>query len=234
MGRVHKIYGIIYLLTNRVNNKKYIGQTTQMIEDRWKGHLGKAKNKPVLVIDFAIRKYGKENFTLKLVRNCYWRCSNKVSQESLNRWEDYYIKKLKTKINQWGYNVKDGGSHGKHSRETKNRIGSKSFGRKWFNLGKHLSLETRNKISESNLGKNLSEETKRKISIGMSGRVLTRNHRRMISKSREGKTHTEETKKKISKSNQGKHFDNGMKGKHHSEKTKKKMSKSLRKIFHQP
>ena len=37
--------GYIYLIENDVNNKKYVGLTTQTIDKRWKQHLNASKYK---------------------------------------------------------------------------------------------------------------------------------------------------------------------------------------------
>ena len=71
-------------------------------------------------------------------------------------------------------------------------------------------------------GKHLSEETKKKMSEAKKGRTFTEEHRRKMSEARKGENHplfghhhSEESRRKISEAK---------KGKHHSEETKKKMS----------
>ena len=58
----------IYKITNIQNNKAYIGQTIRPIEQRFKRHLSDALNN-ILDTHFAraIRKYGKENFSLEII-----------------------------------------------------------------------------------------------------------------------------------------------------------------------
>ena len=48
--------GIIYKITNKVNNKSYIGQTRQSIQFRWNKHINK---KDKTYFHNAIQKYGK-------------------------------------------------------------------------------------------------------------------------------------------------------------------------------
>ena len=52
--------GYIYLITNLLNNKKYIGKTTQSIEERWQEHIYDSKRKKCETRPLyrAIRKYG--------------------------------------------------------------------------------------------------------------------------------------------------------------------------------
>jgi len=58
----------VYKITNKVNNKVYIGQSIRPIEERFNRHISDAVNH-VLDTHFAraIRKYGKENFTIELI-----------------------------------------------------------------------------------------------------------------------------------------------------------------------
>lgn len=55
-------YGVVYLIINRVNNKKYIGITTRDISDRFKEHC-----KADSYIGRAIRKYGENNFSIQMI-----------------------------------------------------------------------------------------------------------------------------------------------------------------------
>ena len=76
--------GYIYLVTNLINSKKYIGQTTLTVQERWNRHLYDAFAK---YDDFyfhkAIRKYGKENFKVEEICQC--------PNEELDEKEIYYI-----------------------------------------------------------------------------------------------------------------------------------------------
>ena len=76
--------------------------------------------------------------------------------------------------------------------------------------GKHLSKETKRKISESNKGKHHTEETKRKISEANKGinkgKKLTEEHKQKLKDNHVGmlnKHHTDESRQKISKSRTG-------------------------------
>lgn len=98
--------GYIYLVTNLINSKKYIGQTTLTVQERWNRHLYDAFAK---YDDFyfhkAIRKYGKENFKVEEICQC--------PNEELDEKEIYYINYYKTYyIYKQGYNLTRGGSGG--------------------------------------------------------------------------------------------------------------------------
>lgn len=90
--------GYIYKITNKINGKSYIGQTSTPINVRMYKHYSNAKN-AITGIDFAIQKYGKENFEVQQVCEC--------PDECLNDQERYYIHYYDTYQN--GYNLTIGG-----------------------------------------------------------------------------------------------------------------------------
>ena len=96
---MNKISGI-YLITNRVNNKQYIGQSVN-IYYRWKQYKYNYKTGNSLLYK-DMQQYGFENFEFKIIEKCH------VSL--LNEKEKYYIKKYNTLIPN-GYNQNKGG-HG--------------------------------------------------------------------------------------------------------------------------
>jgi group I intron endonuclease len=57
--------GYIYLITNLVTGKKYIGCTTVSLKRRWAQHLSSARKGSSMAIHRAIRKYGVGNFEIK-------------------------------------------------------------------------------------------------------------------------------------------------------------------------
>ena len=106
-----------------------------------------------------------------------------------------------------GYNNKEGGSHGKYSKETKEKM-------------------SENKKGENNpmYGKRLTEEHKRKLRESRKGVKLTKEHIEQLIKSKKGKPLSQEHRDKISKANTGE--NNGFYGKHHTEETRQKMSEA--------
>lgn len=93
--------GIIYKITNKVNNKSYIGQTRYSLEFRWRQHQHKKDN---TYFHNAIKKYGADNFELSVLEEC--------DVEQLNSREIFYIAKYNTF--QEGYNLTIGGE-GNHT-----------------------------------------------------------------------------------------------------------------------
>lgn len=60
--------GFIYVITNSVNGKQYVGQTIRTINQRWRDHLRKQKyNKDNQYLYTAMHKYGKDNFSIKQI-----------------------------------------------------------------------------------------------------------------------------------------------------------------------
>lgn len=174
-----KPYGIIYLITNLVNEKKYVGQTIQGLEKRWKQHIliSKYSDYP-LYLD--MREYDINNFIIKQICEC-------ENQDELNNKEIYYIIEYDTIIDHHkGYNMNYGGKqNGKPSEETRKRMSASGKGRKF-------TEEHKRKIGESNIGKNLgkhpSDETKRKMHESHSGKnnywygkKLSEAHKRKLS-----------------------------------------------------
>ena len=73
------MYGYIYLTTNLINNKKYIGRkiSSKFLENKYLGS--------GIGLKRAVKKYGKENFSVKLIEEC-------DNYDSLVERETYWIK----------------------------------------------------------------------------------------------------------------------------------------------
>ena len=89
--------GFIYVITNDVNGKQYVGKTTDTIEIRYKKHLeeykrSRCEKRPLYL---AMNKYGLEHFSVKQLEEC--------ELDILNSREQYWIKELNTFHN--GYNA---------------------------------------------------------------------------------------------------------------------------------
>jgi group I intron endonuclease len=212
----------IYCITNKINGKKYIGQSWD-IERRWKRHRSNVKKPNDVHLYSAFTKYGIENFSFEVIREVK---ENAITQILLDCYEDKYIKQFDTLDRNKGYNKRTGGSYGRLSEETKlkmseaqkgnkNWLGHKhteetklkiSAGNKGKNVGKSASEETREKMSESQKGRHHSEETKRKIGESHRGekncnygKSLPKKTKQKMSESRKGKKLSEETKRKLGK-----------------------------------
>lgn len=101
--------GLIYKYTNIINNKTYIGQTRQSLEERHKKHLQQSKNNPIDCFHRAIKKYGIENFTKEIVED-------DIPNDKLNEREIYWISYFDSYyISGRGYNMTKGGQWGDFS-----------------------------------------------------------------------------------------------------------------------
>ena len=91
----------IYKITNKINNKIYIGQTTKTIALRWQRHYTDAlNNRTNTKFARAIRKYGKDNFIIEEIDIAQ-------NKEELNQKEIYWINYYNSILE--GYNSVDGG-----------------------------------------------------------------------------------------------------------------------------
>ncbi len=143
----HKIYGRIYIISNKKNSKLYVGQTTSRNSRiRFYAHasrLGTANS----AIRFAMRKYGSDCFSIKDVYLAF-------TKDGLDRAEIELISCLNT-LSPKGYNLREGGANGKHSMATRKKISARQVGRV-------VSAETRAKISATLIGVPHSDEWFRK------------------------------------------------------------------------
>lgn len=57
--------GYIYKITNNINQKIYIGKTSQSIDKRFRSHINNARNHINRYLYDAMNKYGYENFTIE-------------------------------------------------------------------------------------------------------------------------------------------------------------------------
>ena len=190
---------LIYKITNIINSKIYIGQTIRTLDIRINEHL-KDSNKNNYPLYRAIRKYGWNNFKVEII-------DVDTTQEELNSKEIYWIKEFNCIVPN-GYNIKGGGSNGKHHEETKAKL-------RLAHIGKHHTEESKAKMSKAWEGRIVSEETKAKMRLATTGKHLSEEAKAKISALQIGRKLTEETKAKMRLAKTGKK---------RSEETKKKIS----------
>lgn len=139
----------IYKITNKVNNKFYVGVTKSKY--RFSSHMSVAKtkniNRPLLN---AIRKYGRDNFLYEILETgTNYEYGYKVR-------EPFFIKKLKP-----NYNLTSGGDGVRDyvmPKKIRDLIAKK-------NTGKKRTLETRQRISNALKGMVIPEEARKNMSI---------------------------------------------------------------------
>lgn len=137
-------FGVIYKITNTINNKLYIGQSVDL-RTRTRLHEEIGFNKNDKQYDHplyrAIRKYGITNFKIEIIEHC-------SSLDELNEREIYYIATLDTIIDHGkGYNLEYGGYNGLKSEYTKAKMrisnsgkNSPSYGRKGKNALRAIKI----------------------------------------------------------------------------------------------
>lgn len=203
--------GCIYLLTNIVNGKQYVGQTTQGLKHRCAQHLCDAKRKRRQPITQAINKYGSANFTVEQLHLV----NSKDPLRDLNLLEPHYIVLYDT-LAPGGYNLEGGGKNkGALHEQTKAKLRVINTGNQYAKGAKRSEefkrqLGERKKGNQNCKGKLLSPERKAALSALRKGKPLSLEHRANLSTSHKesyqngyihplkGKSPSEETRRKIS------------------------------------
>ena len=164
---------IIYLLTNKVNSKVYIGVTNNYTK-RMREHKGTYNN---YLISKAIKKHGWNNFNSQIL------LETEDAEFAYKVAESSFIQQYQSNNPEKGYNLTEGGQGTlgfSPTPETRQRMREKK-------LGKKLTTEHIQKISKSALGRTFTKETKNKISNKLKG-----------NKNFQGKTFTDEVKQILS------------------------------------
>lgn len=132
----------VYMHTNKINGKKYVGITSIEPRKRWRNGWGYYSNTFFMS---AIKKYGWDNFEHKVL-------FVDLDLETACAIEKDLIAKYKTCDRKYGYNRSTGGEQPAEGHTYK------------------ASEETRKRISESNKGIRRSDEARARISAGKKGK----------------------------------------------------------------
>lgn len=217
---------VIYQIENKINNKKYIGQSTDYMR-RYKKHIYNAKNGVQKRLYDSIRKYGSENFEISIICEC-------KDKNDMNLKEAYYIKEYDT-LHPNGYNMSDGGEGGYtlskwsdedkkelYKRQSESRKGQKRTKEQKENMSKSAKLRVEQMTQEEKdiFSKKVSNTCKEK---GIRPPEYT------IFKKGEGGfygTHSDISKKKISEFRSGKSYEE-IYGSEKAKDIKEQKSKSM-------
>lgn len=99
--------GTIYCITNKINGKKYVGQTIRDLAVRFNEHCFDDRSNSK--IHQAIKKYGWQNFKCEVLEE--------LEPEELDERERYYIKEWNLQDDKYGYNILSGGQIEKPSKK---------------------------------------------------------------------------------------------------------------------
>lgn len=153
---------VVYEHKNKLNNKRYIGITSQKVKERWKRGSSYSKNTKIYK---AIQKYGWDGFEhIILFEN--------LTQKEAEQKEIELIKAYKTTEDKYGYNIQNGGnSNGKFTQETKDKISKSKKGKKMSNYTKKKMSESRKGKLHWNYGKKTNAQTIEKMKKSHIGQV---------------------------------------------------------------
>ena len=192
--------GSIYMITNRVNLKRYVGLTRKTVGQRFKDHLTTARAGRGWALHRAIRKHGEENFSIEeIVR---------AEKHLLPDLEKHYIKLFGTGTEEGhGYNVADGGTVGGVP-YTEARRQKLSASLRAAYVKKPLTPEYSELMAAKRRGKpahnkgvrgviKASAETRAKLVAVRTGRVCPESTREKIRASLMGHPVSEETRSKL-------------------------------------
>lgn len=183
----------VYVLTNTINGKKYVGISYNP-EKRCGSHI-----KGSYRIGTAIRKHGWDNFHKEIIAVSDRTGALLIEKET--------CEKLNT-LHPNGYNLCAGGkgqirigfsdqTRKKLSCSLKGKIKTpehlENIGK--AQRGKTLSEEHKAALRKSRANQVITEESNKKRSITLTGRVKTQEHRDNLSKSHKGKNWTDERRK---------------------------------------
>lgn len=153
---------LVYMATNVINGKRYIGVTSQGLHVRKSRHLSSAlRQNSQTHFHRAIRKYGKVNFNFEIIQEFdSYQCSKQA--------EIKFINEMKPEYNM---TVGGDGAEGyKHSEESRSKMSQRAKGRPGFWKGKKLPEHVCQKISARNLHPDRRAAWKKYILLGNESR----------------------------------------------------------------
>lgn len=174
---------IIYKVTNKINNRAYIGYTTQTLDARKGQHISDMKRMDrCKIFQNALRKYGSNNFEWEVI------LENATLEDEIRLIEEHGTHK-----NRYGYNVTLGGEGNfgnKHSIETKQKMSQTRKGRKLSE--EHKQNLRKPKKNVENYKKPKSEATKQKMR-----QPKSESHKEAIRRGKLGKPRSPEMQEKL-------------------------------------
>lgn len=154
--------GYIYLITNTVTKKQYVGQTLRDdVRTRWRQHTWPCNMNSGTCLSNAFNKYGVEAFKFQIICICF--------DEACNQLEIDYIKKFNT-LAPNGYNLESGGNNRKHHADTRKKLSELTKGENNPQYGKKWTEQRKDKKSEDSIGNknpNFGKKSVNRRAVGM-------------------------------------------------------------------
>jgi group I intron endonuclease len=174
---------LVYCVTNRMNRRQYVGQTSRSLQERKREHeKDVVRLSRKMPISRAVNKYGREVFDWEVLCECQ-------NQEELNEKEKFFISSLNTLVPN-GYNVHEGGSPGELSKETREKLAATLRGRSF-------SDAHRAKLKEAWKTRVITPEHRKKMTEGARRICVTEGYRKRMSEALRGRVISEEHRNKI-------------------------------------
>lgn len=164
----YSIKNTVYIATNKLNNKSYIGCTTQKLSDRMRQHKNDSNNRPdKSLFCMALNEYGWSNFDWKVLHivDVNGKDREEIIKE-LKEFEVRFVNKFDTFNSGYNSNIGGDGCNGLK-------------GNKSHMYGKKHTKETRDKMKENHAdftgennpfyGKKFTDEAKKKLSESRKG-----------------------------------------------------------------
>ena len=187
--------GYIYKITNKINQKFYIGQTVkERPTDRFSQHKYLARHpeqehgNSISLLHQSMAKYGVDNFTFEIIEQ--------VDDDKLNEREQYWIKELNSFVPS-GYNLTKGGDGSKgysRSQTAEERQNRSESAKKYYEEHPEAKEQARERT------KKLWENEEYRKKVTESNIKFYKEHPDMFKGENNpfyGKHHTEESLKKI-------------------------------------
>jgi group I intron endonuclease len=201
----HLISGRIYLITNLINNKCYVGQTSMTLLTRWKQHIYTSKrNICNMPISRAFNKYGIENFIIEQLEILFAHTMYDLS-DKLNKREVFFIYLLQTY--EKGYNATKGGggrlgfilSENTKEKIRQTKVGKLNpmYGTKWSESKRKQMIERMTGENNHNYGKPLAADVKAKLSTKLLGRIIPESIKKQISYTMKGVPKSAQTRENM-------------------------------------
>lgn len=186
---------IVYLVTNKKNGKKYVGQHAGSdLEAYWRRNVWLAEEgyQGKRALYRAIRKYGEEGFEVKPLVIV-------GTKQEMDLYEIGMIKAWNTTDSENGYNITQGGDGSlgvKMSAETRAKM-SKAREGKTMSEENRLKFIERNKGNKYALGRKMTKENFDKLMAAHIGAKRSDEARQRMSDAHKGKKLSEETKQSM-------------------------------------